>query len=38
MIDADGDTYEVGNADFRAWRPWADDYQGPGLDLRASTG
>lgn len=33
MIDADGDRWEVGDADIRAWRPWADDYQGPGIDL-----
>lgn len=33
LIDADGDLYPVGNADVRAWRPWADGYAGPALSL-----
>lgn len=33
MIDADGDTYPVGDADVRAWRPWEDESDAKPLDL-----
>lgn len=33
MIDEEHLTYPLGDAPVHAWRPWADEYQGPGLNL-----
>ena len=33
FIDEEHEEYPVGDAPVCAWRPWADGYRGPGLDL-----
>lgn len=33
FIDNEHETYPLGDAPVHAWRPWADGYEGPGLDL-----
>jgi protein gp37 len=33
MVDYEHETYPIGDAPVYAWRPWADGYDGPGINL-----